>query len=177
MENERAPAPKRRLAARARVLRRGRIFVRLREGWAYDEIAQDEGVTAERVRQIVRGALEKRLLDEETDHAKLQLARLQPALRIAAETVADGHVNAINPLLKVLDRLDRYQRTAKVNQVYDDEARKKLMDKLNRVAANLGFDKAIAASKAAEAQSQDSGETAGAEEEKEKTPWGVSASP
>ena len=34
------------------------------------------------------------------------------------------------------------------------------MDKLNRVAANLGFDKAIAAFKAAEAQSQDPGETA-----------------
>jgi predicted transcriptional regulator len=174
MGNETAPAPKRRLTARGRVLRRGRIFARLREGWAYDEIAEDEGVTAERIRQIVREALEKRLLDQETDHAKLQLARLQPALRIAAETVADGHVHAINPLLKVLDRLDRYQRTAKVNQVYDDEARKKLMDKLNRVAANLGFDKAIAASKAAEAQSQDSGAP---EEEKEKTPWGVGASP
>ena len=133
-------------------------------------------MTAERIRQIVREALEKRLLDEETDHAKLQLARLQPAMRIAGEAVADGHINAINPLLKVLDRLDRYQRTAKVSQVYDDEARKKLMDKLNRVAANLGFDKTIAASKAAEAQSQDSRETVGPKEEKEKTPWGVGAS-
>ena len=102
-------------------------------------IARDEGLTAERIRQIVREALEKRLLDEETDHAKLRLARLQPAMRIAAEAVADGCVKAIAPLLKVLDRLDRYQRTAKVNQVYDDEARKRLMDKINRVAANLGY--------------------------------------
>jgi hypothetical protein len=39
----------------------------------------------------------------------------------------------------VLDRLDRYQKTAKVNQVYDDGARKKLFEKLNRVAANLGL--------------------------------------
>src|SRR5580658_6224557 len=114
MENEIIPAPKRRLAAHARVLRRRRIFARLREGWAYDEIAEAEGVTAERIRQIVREALGKRLLDEETDHAKLQLARLQPAMRIAAEAVADGDVKAIAPLLKVLDRLDRYQRTAKV---------------------------------------------------------------
>ena len=176
MENEMVPAPKRRLTARGRVLRRGRIFARLREGWAYDEIAEDEGVTAERIRQIVREALGKRLLDEETDHAKLQLARLQPAMRIAAEAVADGHIKAINPLLKVLDRLDRYQRTAKVNQVYDDEARQKLLDKLNRAAANLGYDQDIAAAKAAEAQSQDSGETAGPKEAKEKTPWGVGAS-
>jgi len=178
MVDETISAPKRRLGVRSRVLRRGRIFARLRDGWAYDEIAHNEGVTAERIRQIVREALEKRIVDEETDHAKLQLSRLQPAMRIAAEAVADGHTNAINPLLKVLDRLDRYQRTAKVNQVYDDEARKKLMDKLNRVAAHLGFDQAIAASKAAaEApQSQDSGETGQPKEEREKTPWGVGAS-
>jgi predicted transcriptional regulator len=118
-------------------LRRARIFAHLREGWAYDEIARDEGVTAERIRQIVREALEKRLLDEETDHAKLQIARLQPAIRIAAEAVADGDVKAIAPLLKVLDRLDRYQRTAKVKQVYDDEARQKLMAKINRVNRRL----------------------------------------
>jgi hypothetical protein len=178
MENEMTPAPKRRLDARARVLRRGRIFARLREGWAYDEIAEDERVTAERIRQIVREALGKRLLDEETDHAKLQLARLRPAMRIAAEAVADGHIKAINPLLKVLDRLDRYQRTAKVNQVYDDEARQKLMDKLNRAAANLGYEEIIAASQAAAeaSRSQGSGGPGGLDEAKEKTPWGVGAS-
>jgi predicted transcriptional regulator len=134
MENEIVPATKRRLAARGKVLRRARIFARLREGWAYDEIAEDEGVTAERIRQIVREALAKRLLDEETDHAKLQLARLQPAMRIASEAVADGLFSAINPLLKVLDRLDRYQRTAKVNQVYDDDARQRLLDRQKKNA-------------------------------------------
>ena len=50
-----------------------------------------------------------------------------------------GDVAAIPSFLKVLDRLDRYQKTAKVNQVYDDDARKKLFEKLNRVAANLGL--------------------------------------
>ena len=40
MENEMVPAPKRRLDARGKVLRRGRIFARLREGSAYDEIAK-----------------------------------------------------------------------------------------------------------------------------------------
>ena len=76
MVDEKIPAPTRRLSAHKRDLRRARIFGRLREGWAYDEIARDEGLTAERIRQIVREALAKRLLDEETDHAKLQLARL-----------------------------------------------------------------------------------------------------
>ena len=63
-------------------------------------------------------------------------------MRTAAEAVADGRVEAIAPLIKGPDRLDRYQRTAKVNQVYDDEARKRLFDKINRVAANLGYDHA-----------------------------------
>jgi hypothetical protein len=39
---------------RAGGLRRGRIFARLREGWAYDEIAAHGRLTAERVRQIIR---------------------------------------------------------------------------------------------------------------------------
>ena len=113
MVDDRAPALARRLTAHARVLRRGRIFARLREGWAYDEIAAHERLTAERVRQIVRKALEKRIIDEEAEHAKLQLARLQPAMRLAGEAIADGDVTAIAPLMKVLDRLDRYQRAAR----------------------------------------------------------------
>ena len=72
-------------------------------------------------------------------------------MRLAGEAIADGDVTAIAPLMKVLDRLDRYHKVAKAVQVYDDEARRKLMDKINRVAANLGVDEARAAAKAAEA--------------------------
>jgi hypothetical protein len=79
-------------------------------------------------------------------------------------------VTAIPAFLKVLDRLDRYQRAAKVNQVYDDEARKRLFDKINRVAANLGLDHVRTAG-----ESEDSEAAAGKEEEKEKMPWGVGA--
>ena len=139
------------LTAHGRVLRRGHIFARLREGWAYDEIAAHERLTAERVRQIVRQALAKRIVDEGAEHAKLQLARLQPAMRLAGEAIAEGDVTAIAPLMKVLDRLDRYQRAAKAVQVYDDEARRKLMDKINCVAANLEIDKERAAARAAQA--------------------------
>ena len=165
----------------SRAQRLQRIFTRMREGWAYDEIARAERVTAQRIRQIVQKALEKRLIDEDTDHAKLQLARLQPAMRLAAEAVADGDVKAIAPLLKVLDRLDRYQRVAKVNQVYDDEARKKLFDKISRVAANLGVDQERTA-KVAEAAGEAtrawiSGETGGSTGDKVRMPWGVGISP
>jgi hypothetical protein len=64
MVDERAPALARRLTTHVRVLRRDRVFSRLRDGWAYDEIAAHERLTAERVRQIVRQTLEKRIIDE-----------------------------------------------------------------------------------------------------------------
>jgi hypothetical protein len=66
-------------------------------------------------------------------------------MQLAAEAVAAGDVSAITPYLKVLDRLDRYQTVAIGHQVYDDEARKKLMDKINRMAANFGVDEVMAA--------------------------------
>jgi hypothetical protein len=51
----------------------------------------------------------------------------------------------MTPCLKALDRLDRHQTVAGANQVYDDEARKKLKDKINRMAANFGIDENFAA--------------------------------
>ena len=45
MIDEKIPAPKPRLNAHRRDLRRARIFGRLPEGWAYDEIGRDEGLT------------------------------------------------------------------------------------------------------------------------------------
>jgi hypothetical protein len=151
MVDERAPALARRLTAHARVLRRGRIFARLREGWAYDEIASQERLTPERVRKIVRQAFERRIIDDGAEHAKLQLTRLRPTMRLASDAIDGGDIKAIGPLLKVLDRLDHYHKAAKAVQADDDEARRKLLDKINQLAANLGLDEARAAANAAEA--------------------------
>jgi hypothetical protein len=101
-------------------------------------------VTITRIRQIVSQELQQRAIDSGAEHAKLQLERLASVMQLAAEAVAAGDVTAITPYLKVLDRLDRYQTVASANQVYDDEARKKLLDKINRIADNLGTDKVIA---------------------------------
>ena len=117
-------APERRLGALGKMARRKRIFARLREGASYEEIAGEESVSRERVRQIVSEVLQKRSIDSGADHAKLQLDRLAPVMQLALEAVAAGDVTAITPYLKVLDRLDRYQTVATANQVYDDEARK-----------------------------------------------------
>ena len=87
--------------------------------------------------------LQKRSVDSGADHAKLQLERLASVMQLAAEAVAAGDVTAITPYLKVLDRLDRYQTVASANQAYDEEARRKLMTKINRMAENFGIDEVM----------------------------------
>jgi predicted transcriptional regulator len=145
MVEGKAPVRRRRLGAHGMMFRRRRVFARLREGFTYDEIASEEGVSATRIRQIVSQELEQRGVDSGAEHAKLQLDRLAPAIQLAAEGIAAGDISAITPYLKALDRLDRYQTVASANQAYDDEARKKLMDKINRLAENLGIDENFAA--------------------------------
>ena len=143
MDLERAPASRRRMGARGMVFRRRRIFARLREGLGYEEIAAEEGVSLRRIRQIVAEVLQKRAVDSGADHAKLQLDRLAPAVQLGAEAIAAGDVSAITPYLKALDRLDRYQSVAVANQAYDDDARKKLLQKINRMAESLGVDEVM----------------------------------
>ena len=145
MVEGKAPVRRRRLGAHGMMFRRRRIFAQLREGFTYEEIAAEEGVSSSRIRQIVSKELQQRAVDSGAEHAKLQLDRLAPAIQLAAEGMAAGDISAIMPYLKALDRLDRYQVVASANQVYDDEARKKLMDKINRMAANFGIDENFAA--------------------------------
>ncbi len=137
MVQQTALASKRRLNGVARESRRARIFARLREGWAYTEIAREEGLTGRRVRQIVSKALEKRIVDPAADHARLQLMRLEPALKLAAGALAGGALEAIQPYLKLIERLDRYQPAAAAPQVYDEAARQRLYAKMTRIAAQL----------------------------------------
>jgi hypothetical protein len=94
---EQTPTPGRRLNVLGKAARRKRIFARLREGWAYDEIAGEERVTPERIRQIVAEVLGKRVIDRGVDHAHLQLERLMPALRIVGEAIGRGELKAGRP--------------------------------------------------------------------------------
>ncbi len=135
MDNSKPPRPRLNLIGRA--ARTKRIFARMREGWAYDEIARDEGLSAERVRQIVAEVLGKRVIDRGPHHAHLQLERLMPALRLAGEGIARGEIKAIAPLIKVIDRMDKHQETVVAKHYYGPEERQRLLDKINRVAANL----------------------------------------
>ena len=134
---EQTPEPRRRLNVLTKAERRKRIFAPLREGWAYDEIAREERVSAERIRQIVSEVLGKRVIDRGADHAHLQLERLMPALRVTSEAIGRGELKAVAPLIKVIDRLDKHQVTVVAKYQYGPEERQRLLDKINRIAANL----------------------------------------
>jgi hypothetical protein len=149
MVQESVSVPKRYLSEKERMLRQERIFARLREGWAYADIAQAEGLSSKRISQIVGKALQRRTPDSASDHAMLQLARLEPALRLAAGALAEGDVEAVSPYLKLLDRLDRYQKPLAAVVVYDDKARQRLLAKMNRIIARIRAEDARRAAKAA----------------------------
>ena len=158
-------APKRQPGGRA--LRRRRILLRMREGWGYEEIARAEKVTVERIRKIVADMLKRREIDDESDHARLQLARLESALQSAGEAVAAGDIKAIGPFLRVLDRVDHYRGVAALRQYEGAYHREKLLAKLNRMAEALEEEKQekaqaarLAAGLADEPAGEDEGESA-----------------
>ena len=93
------------LSPAARALRLQRIFARLQEGASYQDIAAEERLSRERLRQIVRAATGRGTA--RPDHKKMQFARLEPALRLASRGVEEGD-KAIPLLIKLVDRLDRY---------------------------------------------------------------------
>ena len=128
---EQTPTPRRRLNVLGKAERRKRIFARLREGWAYEEIAGEERLSAERIRQIVAEVLDKRVIDRGVDHAHLQLERLMPAMRIVGEAIGRGELKAVAPLIKMIDRLDKHQQTVVAKYTYGPEERERLLAKIN----------------------------------------------
>jgi len=74
--------------------------------WA--DIAAEEGFSRERLRQIVRAATAQGRGYDGPDHKRMRMARLTPALRLAADGVARGEAKSIPLLLQIIDRLDRY---------------------------------------------------------------------
>ena len=74
----------------------------------------------------VTEVLNKRVIDRGVDHARLQLERLMPALRIVGEAIGRGELKAVAPLIKVIDRLDKHQDTVVAKYEYGPEERQGL---------------------------------------------------
>jgi hypothetical protein len=130
-------SPSARPSVRDRDHRRVRILALVQAGWSYAAIAREEALSRERVRQIVAQALEAGEGETKLVHAQVQIARLEPALRLAARGVVDGDLRAIDRLLRVLDRLDKYSAVSGAESSYDEGARERLLTKLNTMAERM----------------------------------------
>jgi hypothetical protein len=148
-----------RLPAAERALRRDRIFANLLDGQSIAAIAAEESVTPRRVRQIIEQALEQWDADP-VDYVGMQIARLEPALRLIEQKIAAGDVKVVDKLIKVLGQLDKYHegQLAPRNDEYHDAAVIGRLERLSAsravVAARLARAGAAAREAAAEAELQ-----------------------
>jgi hypothetical protein len=120
--------------------RRVRIMAMVRSGlFSYEAIAREHQLTRTRIRQIVAASAPTERSGARVDQMRVRMARLEPALRLAARGVEKGQLSAIGPLLQVLDRLDRYAAVAEAPPPCDENAREKRLAKLDRAAARSGI--------------------------------------
>ena len=161
VRNPAAPARPRR-TARDREARRIRILGMFQGGLPYDVIARQENLSRERVRQIVAKSLEENGRSR-LDHSLVQLARLEPALQLAARRVAEGNLMGIDRLVRVLDRIDRYGSKVQQEAESAAEIHERLMAKINHALERHDRDKAAAKKATMASASAGTGEGAEAE--------------
>ena len=98
-----------RLTRKQRALRIKRVLARLTEGRSLQAIADEEGLTRKRMREIVKKAADERKDDPKLFLAEAQIARLMPAIALAQKRIAEGDVRGIWALALAQQRLDVYQ--------------------------------------------------------------------
>ncbi len=134
-----ADAPVRaRTAAPAR--RGAKIVAALVSGQSVEAIADSEGLTRKRVETLLRDELRRRWVAPAADHARLQFVRLEAMAATLAPLAAAGETPAIDRVLKILDRLDRYHgfnKLAPANDEPDEGGRERLLAKLNAMAERM----------------------------------------
>ena len=134
-----ADAPVR--ARTAALARRGANIVAARiAGQSVEAIAETEGVTRKRVETLLRDELRRRWVAPAADHARLQIVRLEAMAATLAPLAAAGETSAIDRMLKIIDRLDRYHglgKLAPANEEPDEGSRQRLLAKLNMMAERM----------------------------------------
>jgi hypothetical protein len=105
---ETTPRAVARRSAYDRMVREDRIFALLLEGQSYLDIAEAERLGVRRVRMIVQEALNRWYIDPKKEYALVQIARLENALRLVERKIADGKLNAVSPLIKLVEQLSRF---------------------------------------------------------------------
>ena len=128
-------------ARQAAPARRGpQILVALVAGAGVDAIAEKEGLSRKRVEKILRDELRRRWVAPAEDYARLQIVRLEAMSAKLAAKAEKGDLPAIDRMLKILDRLDRYHGFSRLTPATADQyenAHERLMAKINNAAARF----------------------------------------
>jgi hypothetical protein len=139
-------APPAKAPTRANRSRGQRILASLVAGAGLDEIGSIEKISRKRVEKILRDELHRRWVAPAQDFARIQIARLDNMVLQLIGRAQRGDLGAIDRVLKILDRLDRYhgftRATHATVETYGPEERERLMNKINAVAARLQADDA-----------------------------------
>jgi hypothetical protein len=121
-----------------RVKRGPAVLAALMRGESLDEIAKAQRISRARVENALRDELQRCWAPRADDYARFQIAWLD---RIAGKLVAktmDGDLKAVDRLLRLSDRLDRYRGFTKgTPAVVEDYAsiHERLMAKINNALA------------------------------------------
>ncbi len=134
-----ADAPVR--ARKAAPARRGaKIVAALISGQSIEAIAESEGLTRKRAEALLRDELRRRWVAPAADYARLQIVRLEAIAATLAPLAENGELPAIDRVLKILVRLDRYHgfgKLAPASAEPDEGARARLLAKLNTMAERM----------------------------------------
>jgi hypothetical protein len=128
-------------ARQAAPARRGpQILVALVAGAGVDAIAERAGLSRKRVEKILRDELRRRWVAPAEDYARLQIVRLEAMSAKLVAKAEKGDLPAIDRMLKILDRLDRYHGFSRLTPTTSDQyegAHERLMAKINSAAARF----------------------------------------
>jgi hypothetical protein len=134
-----APAANSRSAGeRAPVAVGPRALDLLTSGRSVDNIADARNHTRARVERILRAELKAISIRPAREYAKLQITRLEAMMGRLIEKANDGELAAVDRILKILDRLDRYHGFARLPPTTapaDEHAYEQLLKKLADMAA------------------------------------------
>jgi hypothetical protein len=88
--------------------RRGHMLQELVTGGSYHYLAQKYAISVKTVRREIDRALHARDLDAPDRYVRLQVERLNYAISTIDHALAEGDYHAVDALLKVIEKLDRY---------------------------------------------------------------------
>ncbi|HEY1781712.1 MAG TPA: hypothetical protein VGG79_15015 [Roseiarcus sp.] len=95
-----------------RLDRRERCFNLMMSGYTLSQIAKMVEASSATVRREIDRALAERRLDAPERFARVQVARLMKALRLAEAAIELGDMKAVATYLRVVAALDRYHEAA-----------------------------------------------------------------